>query len=133
MDREWKQLNERHGWTSTSAPHPRPGPQPTDRAGSGAKEPQDLRLTNPPPIPPETPELYVSFAWKQGWAEPLLDGLIAGLQQHGIEVLRDSGELQPGDRISEFMKPLSAGRCVLLVIMPTCARHSACHQCRRYC
>ncbi len=85
-----------------------------------------LKITDPPPAPPSTPEVYVSFAWKQDRVEPLLDELIAGLTRHGIQVRRDSDELQPGDRISEFMKRLSAGRCVLLVISTDYIRSPFC-------
>ncbi|AGA89923.1 TIR domain-containing protein [Thioflavicoccus mobilis 8321] len=86
------------------------------RATGDTHEPGRLMPADPPAMTPDTPEVYVSFAWKQDRAEPLVDELIEGLGQHGIRVLRDSEQLQPGDRISAFMKRLSAGRCVLLVL-----------------
>jgi internalin A len=121
-----QRLNEHHGWTATGPPRLPDTKNPAHRTGSTDNEPHDLRLTNPPPVPPKKPEVYVSYAWKQEQADPLLDDLIKELRDHGIEVRRDSSELQPGDRISEFMNQLSAGRCVLLVISANYLRSPNC-------
>ena len=78
---------------------------PGGKGPTGSRTPGDdprqtgLRLTDPPPVPPAEPEVYVSFAWKQDRAEPLVDELVAALAERGIRVLKDSNALQPGDRI----------------------------------
>ncbi len=125
-----QKLNQNHGWageledswTQGTSPHVRPV---AVKAGDGSGLTR-LTLSDPPAEPPATPEVYVSFAWKQDRAEPLVDDLIAGLAEHGIPVRRDSNQLQPGDSISSFLKRLSAGRCVLLVISEAYLRSPFC-------
>jgi len=125
-----QKINLDHGWagaledsgTQAARPHARGLGK---RAGDGSDLTR-LTLAAPPAEPPGTPEVYVSFAWKQDHAEPLVGDLIGGLAEHGIRVLRDSDQLQPGDSISSFMKRLSAGRCVLLVISHAYLRSPFC-------
>jgi internalin A len=125
-----QRLNRDHGWAGAPEDSGTQGTGPHARGlGESAGDGSDLtRLTlaAPPAEPPGTPEVYVSFAWKQDRAEPLVGDLIEGLAEHGIRVLRDSDQLQPGDSISSFMRRLSAGRCVLLVISHAYLRSPFC-------
>jgi internalin A len=124
------QLNEQHAWAanpSDSSPLGRAAQLlRRGRAEGDAAELPALAPADPPATTPAAPEVYVSFAWKQDRAEPLVDELLDGLGRHGIQVLRDSDQLQPGDRISAFMKRLSAGRCVLLVLSEAYLRSPFC-------
>jgi internalin A len=123
-------LNQQHGWTAeplaAGAQAVHPGQCVVTVPGQDAPDAYPLTPSDPPPIPPGQDEVYISFAWKQERAEPLVDTLIDSLGGYGIRVLRDSDQLQPGDRISAFMKRLSAGRCVLLVLSEAYLRSPFC-------
>ncbi|MBK1648364.1 COR domain-containing protein [Rhabdochromatium marinum] len=123
-------LNQDHGWAGkwedSESQVNRPHRRARAESPSDDRDSTHLTLTDPPTTPPAIPEVYVSFAWKQDRAEPLVDDMIAGLGKQGIQVLRDSDQLHPGDSISNFMKRLSAGRCVLLVISEAYLRSPFC-------
>jgi len=75
---------------------------------------------------PDDPEVYVSYAWAKERLNPLADELCAELDKQGWHIRRDSTELQSGDRISNYMEQLSAGRCVLVILSRDYLRSEYC-------
>lgn len=55
--------------------------------------------------------MFVSYGWAHEREDPLVQALCAGLAEHGIQVIRDIDAARPGDRISEFIERIGAGRC----------------------
>jgi internalin A len=60
--------------------------------------------------------VFISYNWQREAEAPLLSDLCAALDRHGIRVIRERDTLNWGDSIQDFMRRLSAGRCVLLVL-----------------
>jgi internalin A len=82
--------------------------------------------------PPATrPEWFVSYAWgdatPEGRArEEVVDGLCAEAERRGIRVLRDKTMLGLGDRISRFMRRISVGDRVFVVLSDKCLKSPFC-------
>ena len=114
-------LNKRGDWGGTLTRG-----TPAATKGGASPEPPAAAPADPPPTPPTRPEVFISYAGRQEQAEPLVDDLIDGLAKHDIRVLRDRTDIQPGDLISAFMRRISSGRCVLLVISQAYLRSPYC-------
>ncbi len=95
-------------------------------AGGIDPDPEQIRPATPPPIPPDKPEIYVSYAWKREHQDPLVTELCAELEKQGLHIRRDSTDLQPGDRISHYMERLSQGRCVVVILSRDYLRSEYC-------
>jgi internalin A len=61
-----------------------------------------------------TPEVYVSYA--RGQSERIVDGLCKVMEAEGWRVIRDNTAMKDGDWISTFMKRLSRGDLVVVVL-----------------
>jgi internalin A len=61
-----------------------------------------------------TPEVYVSYAW--GQSEKVVDDMCNVMEAEGWRVIRDKTAMKHGDRISDFMKCLSRGDLVVVVL-----------------
>lgn len=71
--------------------------------------------------PPSTQKVYISYAWGDATPEgqrrgALADDLCNAMKAAGITVLKDRDQVQPGDRISAFMKKLAKGDQILVVL-----------------
>jgi len=62
----------------------------------------------------ETPEVYVSYAWGQG--EKIVDDMCGVMEAEGWRVIRDKTAMNYGDWISDFMKCLSRGDLIVVVL-----------------
>lgn len=80
----------------------------------------------PPALPTDQPEIYLSYSWSREREAPLVEALCDALAGRGWRIQRDQAVMQPGDRISEFMDRLSAGRCVVVVISAAYLRSEFC-------
>jgi internalin A len=67
------------------------------------------------------PKYYVSYAWNDDLPngvdrEEIVDRLCAAAESHGILILRDKKDMQPGDSISGFMHRLAQGDRVFVIL-----------------
>ncbi|HYN78732.1 MAG TPA: COR domain-containing protein [Lamprocystis sp. (in: g-proteobacteria)] len=117
-------LDRQHGWGGHWL-----GPDLPVAGGRSDLRP-DLEHSLAPILTPATmpavPEVFISYAWAREAKDPLVDALCAGLAAHGIRVLREQDQLQPGDSIRHFMDRLAAGRCVLLILSADSLRSEYC-------
>jgi len=66
-------------------------------------------------------KVYISYAWgdetPQGkQRQELVEMLCASLGKQGVEVMRDNTQIQPGDRIRDYMQRLAKGDVILVVL-----------------
>jgi internalin A len=61
-----------------------------------------------------TPEVYVSYAW--GQSDKVVDDMCNVIEAEGWRVIRDKTAMKYGDRISDFMKCLSRGDLIVVVL-----------------
>jgi internalin A len=61
-----------------------------------------------------TPEIYVSYAWGPG--EKVVDDMCGVMQAEGYWVIRDRTAMKYDDRISDFMKCLSRGDLIVVIL-----------------
>jgi internalin A len=61
-----------------------------------------------------TPDVYVSYAWGQN--EKVVDDMCNVIEAEGWRVIRDKTAMKHGDRISDFMKCLSRGDLIVVVL-----------------
>jgi internalin A len=71
-----------------------------------------------------TPEVYVSYAWEQ--SEKVVDDMCGVMEAEGWRVIHDKTAMKCGDRISDFMKCLSRGDLVVLVLSAKYLRSKNC-------
>ena len=76
-------------------------------------------------------EVYISYAWgdetPQGkQRQELVEKLCASLGKQGVKVRRDSTQIQPGDRIRDYMQRLARGDVILVVLSDRYLRSEAC-------
>ena len=62
-----------------------------------------------------TPEVFVSYAWNDE-SRAIVDRLQQALEEQGIRLLRDRGEVRYKDSIREFMRRIGQGKGVVVVI-----------------
>ena len=89
------------------------------------------KFETPPPPAKERPEVFVSYAWGDSTREGIrrkkvVDQLCEALKQAGVHVLRDSEQIQLGERISTFMQRLTQGDLIVTVISEKYLRSANC-------
>lgn len=67
------------------------------------------------PTVPDTPEVFVSYAWNNESCA-IVDNLQQALDGQGIRLLRDREEVRYKDSIRDFMRRIGKGKCVVVVI-----------------
>jgi internalin A len=82
-------------------------------------------------FPRHSKQVFVSYAWGDGTdagkqRSKIVDDLCDALRKAGAQVHRDSTEMRPGDRISEFMNRLAGGDHVVVVISDKYLRSENC-------
>jgi internalin A len=108
------------------------GQQPTvtwTNSGGTPPEENNQRLENLEPtqtLQPAsgTPDVYVSYAW--GQSEKVVDDMCDVMEAEGWRVIRDKTAMQYGDRISDFMKCLSRGDLIVVVLSAKYLRSNYC-------
>jgi internalin A len=71
--------------------------------------------------PVTTPEYCVSYAWADdspsgATREDIVDRLCAAADARGIHILRDKTDMRPGDQISVFMRRVSQGNRIFVIL-----------------
>jgi hypothetical protein len=69
--------------------------------------------------------VFISYAWG-GEREEIVNQIDQTLQQRGIKIIRDKRDLAYKGSISEFMKRIGRGNCVIVVISDKYLRSSNC-------
>ncbi len=80
---------------------------------------------------PANCKVYISYAWgdetPQGkQRQELVEMLCASLGKQGVEVLLDKTQIQPGDRIRDYMQRLAKGDVILVVLSDRYLRSEDC-------
>ncbi len=80
---------------------------------------REERFAGPAPMSvsagPPSQEVFVSYAWTEE-SRALVDRLQGALEQQGVRLLRDRGEVRYKDSIRAFMRRIGKGKCVVVVI-----------------
>ena len=108
-------------WKSGGSTMP-PGKEPEVVARPIQEAP--VRLSIPPSPHPTvgSSQAYISYAWGDNSSplamqrEKLVDGVCTAAESKGWKIVRDKDAMQRGDRISDFMRMLSAGDLIIVVI-----------------
>ena len=82
--------------------------------------PADQLVAMPDPQP-DAQNVYISYAWKDSTPEgkrrgQLVDDLCQALRASGIKFLIDREQVNPGERISAFMKAITKGDMIIIVL-----------------
>ena len=79
------------------------------------------QLVAMPDPQPDAQNVYISYAWKDSTPEgkrrgQLVDDLCQALRASGIKFLIDREQVNPGERISAFMKAITKGDMIIIVL-----------------
>ncbi|KAM3100580.1 COR domain-containing protein [Phormidesmis sp. 146-35] len=82
-----------------------------------SRDPRDIGYKTPPKIEP-TKEVFISYAWGEEGEEreEIVNQLCKAFQEKGVQIVRDKATLSFKGQISEFMKQIGRGKCVIAVI-----------------
>jgi hypothetical protein len=79
-------------------------------------------LRGPASSPEDTPQkVYISYAWGDRSPEgqrrgQLAEDLCRAMAEEGITILRDREQIKPGERISAFMRAITQGDMILVIL-----------------
>ena len=92
----------------------RPGARAIERPEPGTPRAEDFERA-----------VFISYAWG-GQSEELVNQIDRSLQARGIKIVRDKRELEFKGSITEFMKRIGKGNCIIVVISDKYLRSPNC-------